>query len=216
MDEVLEQDHSMTNDDFKGSSTRSSKPSSNASRSRQDKRRRRRTNSENSTSSSRSSSSSSTHSTQSSTVEPQDSTTSTTKKCRSALAQEHLQTVVEKTKTGHYDVIDNFAFLTFETDDDWRRAFENLQQHDRYQKKNFSTKKTSSTSTKKLEHSDGQNSTLHRSISAPCKSEDGQRIHSTPNSAPAEETMIDKYVILIPSFFSSSFFFVFLFFFFFV
>ena len=190
MDEVLEQEHSMTNDDFKGSSSRSSKPSSQTSRSRQDKRRRRRTNSENSSSSSRSSSSSSSHSTQSSNVEQHDST-STTKKCRSALAQEHLQTIIEKTSTGHCDVIDNFAFLTFETDDDWRRALEHFHQQGQYQK-NFGSKKSSSSSTKKSEHSDGPTSTLHRSISAPCKGEDGQRIHSTPNSAPAEETMTDK------------------------
>ena len=201
--EILDADHSMTNDDFKPSSsstksTRSSKPSSNGSRSRQHKRRRRPTNSEHSSSSSRSSSSSSSHSSVSS-MKNSSSIDHDSKKTRSLLAQERLQTIIEKTKTGHYDVIDNFAFLTFETDDEWRVAFEHFHQQEQYQK-SFTTKKSSLTSTRKNghldEHSDGLNAHLHRSISAPCKGEDGQRLsHSTPHSAPIDDTMTDKYVV---------------------
>ena len=138
MEEPLEQEHSMTNDDLKPSSSSTTTKSSRSTKqttttngtTRRHKRRRQtnstRSSSDHSTSSSRSSSSSS-HSSHSS-IKNLNSNEQDNKKTRSCLAQEQLQIIIDKTKTGKYDILDSFAFLSFETDDDWRIAFEHFNQ----------------------------------------------------------------------------------------
>jgi hypothetical protein len=220
MEEPLEQEHSMTNDDLKPSSSSSTTIKSSRSTkqtttttagaaangtTRRHKRRRQtnstRSSSEHSTSSSRSSSPSS-HSSHSS-IKNFISNDQENKKTRSCLAQEHLQTIIDKSKTGKYDILDSFAFLSFETDDDWRVAFEHFNQQQL--QRNYTTKKSSLLSGKKngnlTEHTDGH--LLNRSISvSSCKVEDGHRTHHTPMSAPVEDTSIDKYVVQIEVFLS--------------
>jgi len=202
MEEPLEQEHSMTNDDLKPSSSstttkssRSIKQTTNGT-TRRHKRRRQtnstRSSSDHSTSSSRSSSSSS-HSSHLS-IKNLNSNEQDSKKTRSCLAQEQLQIIVDKTKTGKYDILDSFAFLSFETDDDWRIAFEHFNQQQLQQ--SYATKKSYSLSGKKngnlTDHIDGHS--LHRSISVPCKIEDGHRLHHISTSAPMDDTSIEKYV----------------------
>ena len=204
----MEQDRSMTNDDLKPSSsstaTRSSRSSKQTTLSttngatRRHKRGRRQTNStrsssDHSSSSSRSSSSPSSGRSSHSSIKNLPLNEQEWKKTRSVLAQEHLQTIVDKTKTGQFDVVDGFAFLSFETDDDWRIAFEHFHQQ-QLQQRNLS-KRSALLAGKKngsslAEHADGHS--LHRSISVPCKTEDGQRAHGTPTSAPVDETSMDK------------------------
>lgn len=200
MEEPLEQERSITNDDLKPSSSssttttttksvRSSKPTSNGN-TRRDKRRRptnsARSSSDHSSSSSRSSSSSSSHSSHHS-IKHCPPSEQESKKSRSILAQEQLQTIVEKTKTGHCDMVDGFAFLSFESDDDWRIAFEHF--HQQQLRNTLTNKKSSYSSGKKNGHatelSDGHS--LHRSISVPCKIEDAHRTHHAPGSAPVED-----------------------------
>ena len=204
MEEPLEQEHSMNNDDLKPSSSstttnksssRSSKPTTSNGTTRRHKRRRQanstRSSSEHSSSSSRSSSSSSRHSSPSS-EKQLPSNDDESKKSRSCLAQEQLQLIVDKTKTGKYDILDGFAFLSFETDEDWRISFEHFQQ----QQQTLANKKAFALATKKngnlSEHLDGHS--LHRSISVPCKIEDGSRIPHLPSSAPVDDTSTDRYV----------------------
>lgn len=201
MEEPLEQEHSMTNDDLKPSSSstttkssRSTKQTTNGT-TRRHKRRRQanstRSSSDHSTSSSRSSSVSS-HSSRSS-LKNLNTNNQDSKKSRSCLAQEQLQIIVDKTKTGKYDILDSFAFLSFENDEDWRIAFEHFNQQQA-----LTAKKTYSLCGKKngnlTEPIDG--SSLHRSISVPCRIEDGHRIHHIPTSAPVDDTSIEKYVDL--------------------
>ena len=207
MEEPLEQDRSITNDDLKPSSSSTATKSSRSSKqttlsttngaTRRHKRGRRQTNStrsssDHSSSSSRSSSTSSGQSSHSS-IKNLPLNEQEWKKTRSVLAQEHLQTIVDKTKTGQFDILDGFAFISFETDDDWRIAFEHFHQQ-QLQQRNLS-KRSALLAGKKngsslAEHADGHS--LHRSISVPCKIEDGQRTHGTPTSAPADETSMDK------------------------
>lgn len=199
MEEPLEQEHSINNDDLKPSSSstttnksssRSSKPTTSNGTTRRHKRRRKtnsiRSSSDHSSSSSRSSSTSSSHSSHSSNNDQE------SKKTRSCLAQEQLQSIVEKTKTGKFDILDGFAFLSFETDDDWRISFEYFQQ----QQRTLANKKSFALSNKKngnlAEHLDGHS--LHRSISVPCKIEDASRISHMPSSAPVDDTSTDRYV----------------------
>ena len=201
MEEPLEQEHSMTNDELKPSSSstttkssRSTKPTTTNGSTRRHKRRRQtnstRSSSDHSTSSSRSSSSSS-HTSQSS-IKNLPSNDQESKKSRSCLAQEQLQTIVDKTKSGKYEILDGFAFLAFETDDDWRIAFEHF--HQQQLQQSYTSKKSYSLSGKRNgnlpEHIDG--SSLHRSISVPCKIEDGQRINHMPSSVPVDDTSLDK------------------------
>ena len=205
MEDPLEQEHSMTNDEFKPSSSstttkssRSIKQTTNGT-TRRHKRRRptnsTRSSSTHSTSSSRSSSSSSNHSSHSS-IKNLPTNECESKKTRSCLAQEQLQTIIEKTQTGKYEIMDSFAFLTFENDDDWRVAFEHFKQQQLQQA--FTNKKSYSLSGKKngnsQDHLDGHS--LNRSISVPCKMEDGHRINHLPSSAPVDDTSIEKYVEL--------------------
>ena len=201
MEEPLEQERSMTSDDLKPTSsstitksTRSNKQTSNGTKSRH--KRRRPTNSarsfsDHSTSSSRSSSSTSSHSSRSSVKQPLP-TDQQTKKTRSVLAQEHLQTVIDKTKTGQYDVIDGFAFLSFEIDEDWHIAYDHF--HQQHMQKTLTNRKSSHLTTRKNGHSTDQNEThsLHRSISVPCKVEDGQRNHSMSNAILDGETTTER------------------------
>ena len=203
MEEPLEQEHSMTNDDLKPSSSSTTTKSSRSTKTttvatngstRRHKRRRQtnstRSSSDHSSSSSRSSSSSS-HSSHLS-LKNLPSNDQESKTSRSCLAQEQLQIIVDKTKTGKYDILDSFAFLSFETDDDWRIAFEHF--HQQQLQQSFANKKSYSLSGKKngnlSEHIDGHS--LHRSISVPCKIEDGHRIHHLPSSAPVDDTSIEK------------------------
>lgn len=204
MEEPLEHEHSMNNDDLKPSSSstttnksssRSSKPTTSNGTTRRHKRRRKanstRSSSEHSSSSSRSSSSSN-HSSHSSDKAVPSNFDQESKKTRSCLAQEQLQLIVDKTKTGKYDILDGFAFLSFETDEDWRISFEHFQQ----QQQTLANKKAYALSTKKngnlSEHLDGHS--LHRSISVPCKIEDPSRIPHMPSSAPVDDTSTDRYV----------------------
>lgn len=204
MEEPLEQEHSMNNDDLKPSSssttTNKSSRSTKATTSttngttRRHKRRRKtnstRSSSDHSSSSSRSSSSSSRSS--HSSVKNLPLNDQESKKSRSCLAQEQLQLIVDKTKTGKFDILDGFAFLSFETDEDWRISFE----HFRQQQQTLANKKSLSLSSKKngnlSEHLDGHS--LHRSISVPCKIEDGHRLSHIPSSAPIDDTSADRYV----------------------
>lgn len=192
MEEPLEHEHSMTNDDLKPSSSstttksssRSVKQTTNGTTRRHKRRRRRQTNStrsssEHSTSSSRSSSASSisNHSSQSSMKTHQTNETET-KKTRSCLAQEQLQTIIDKTKTGKYEILDSFSFLTFENEDDWKIAFEHFKQQQLQQ--SYTTKKSYSLMGKKNgsiqdHHIDVH--TLNRSISMPCKIEESNRVN---------------------------------------
>ncbi|UJR26203.1 hypothetical protein I4U23_007546 [Adineta vaga] len=204
MEEPLEQEHSISNDDLKPSS--SSSTTTKASRltkqtttngtTRRHKRRRQtnstRSSSDHSSSSSRSSSSSS-HSSHSSSKNL-NSNDQESKKTRSCLAQEQLQIIVDKTKTGKYDILDSFAFLSFETDEDWRIAFEHFKQQQQLQEA-YTRKKSFSLVGKKngngTDHLDEH--TLHRSISVPCKIEDGHRHSSHPISAPADDTTSENH-----------------------
>jgi hypothetical protein len=204
MEEPLEQEHSMTNDDLKPSSStttttkssRITKQTTTNGTTRRHKRRRQtnstRSSSDHSTSSSRSSSSSS-HSSHSS-IKNFISNEPENQKSRSCLAQEQLQIIVDKTKTGKYDILDSFAFISFETDDDWRIAFEHFKQQQL--KQTLATKKSYSLSGKKngniTDLLDGHS--LHRSISVPCKIDDGHRMHHIPTSAPVDDTSLEKYV----------------------
>jgi hypothetical protein len=205
MEELLEQERSMTSDDIKPSSSstttksnRSNKQTSNGTKTRRHKRRRptnsARSSSDHSSSSSRSSSTSSSHSSSHSSIKPCLLNEQELKKTRSILAQEHLQTIIEKTSTGHYDILDSFAFLSFETDDDWRIAFEHFRQQKTH--KALTTKKSLHSSGRKnghsIEHSDGHS--LSRPVSVPCKIEDAQRIPSVPISAAVDDVLADTYV----------------------
>ena len=201
MEEPLEQEHSMTNDDLKPSSSstttkssRSTKPPTTTNGTTRRHKRRRQTNStrsssDHSSSSSRSSSSSSHSSLKNLPSNDQDSKTS-----RSCLAQEQLQLIIDKTKSGKYDVLDGFAFLSFETDEDWRVAFEHF--HQQQLQQSYAQKKSFSLAGKKngtlSDHLDSHS--LHRSISVPCKIEDGHRLHHhhLPLSAPVDDTSIEK------------------------
>jgi hypothetical protein len=197
MEEPLEQEHSMTNDDLKPSSSTTKSSRSTKPTTHRQKRRRQtnstRSSSDHSTSSSRSSSPSSNHSSHSS-IKNFNSIDQEPKKSRSCLAQEQLQIIVEKTKTGKFDILDSFAFLSFETDDDWRIAMEHFNQQ-----KPYTPKKSYSLSGKKngtiTDHLDAHS--LHRSISVPCKIEDGHRIQYMPSSVPVDDTSIEKYVEIL-------------------
>jgi len=201
MEEPLDQEHSITNDDLKPSSSTTTKSSrltkqttttTNGS-TRRHKRRRQtnstRSSSDHSTLSSRSSSSSS-HSSHSS-IKNFNSNDQEMKQTRSCLAKEQLQIIVDKTKTGKYDILDSFAFLSFETDDDWRIAFEHFKQQQIQQA--YTRKKSYSLSGKKNGNVMDEH-LLHRSISVPCKIEDGHEISNNPTSAPVDDTSIEKYV----------------------
>lgn len=200
MEEPLEQERSMTSDELKPSSsstasksTKSNKQTSNGKKSRHKRRRpahSARSSSDHSTSSSRSSSTSSTHSSHSS-VKPCPSIEQQPKKTRSVLAQEYLQTIVDKTKTGHIDIIDSFSFLSFDIDDDWQIAYDHFKQQQN--QKTLTNKKPSHLSSRKngsvLDHHDA--STLHRSVSTTCKVDDGQRKQTIPTSVAVEDTKVD-------------------------
>ena len=206
MEEPLEQEHSISNDDFKPSSSSTTVKASRLTKqttangtARRHKRRRQpnstRSSSDHSSSSSRSSSSSS-HSSQLSNKNV-NTNEHETKKTRSCLAQEQLQQVVAKTKTGKYDILDSFAFLTFDTDEDWRIACDHFKQQQLQQA--FANKKSFSLIGKKngngTDHLDEHG--LHRSISVPCKIEDTHRTSSHPTSVPADENSSEKYVDFI-------------------
>lgn len=209
MEEPLEQEHTVTNDDLKPSSStttttttttkssRSAKQTTSTNGTTRRHKRRRQTNSTrsssvHSTSSSRSSSSSSIHSSHSS-IKHLNSNEQETQKTRSALAQEQLETIINKTKTGKYDILDSFAFLSFEIDEDWRIAFEHFSQQQL--QRSYTAKKSYSLSGKKNgnvnDHTDGHS--LHRSISLSCKPEDTHRISSIPISASVDDSSTDKY-----------------------
>ena len=205
MEEPLEHEHSMTNDDLKPSSSSTTTKSSsrsikqtttNGTTRRHKRRRRRQTNStrsssEHSTSSSRSSSASSSvsnHSSQSSTKIQQTNETEP-KKTRSCIAQEQLQTIIDKTKTGKYEILDSFSFLTFESEDDWKIAFEHLKQQQLQQA--YTTKKSYSLTGKKngsiQDHIDLH--ALNRSISMPCKIEESNRVNHS-STTPVDEPSV--------------------------
>lgn len=208
MEDPLEQEHSIANDDLKPSSSSTATATSKSSRStkqtttngttRRHKRRRQtnstRSSSDHSTSSSRSSSTSS-HSSHSS-IKNSNSVEPETQKTRSCLAQEQLHTIINKTKTGKFDILDSFSFLTFEADEDWRIAYEHFNQLQL--QRTYTNKKSLSLSNKKnghlTEHSDGNS--LQRSISVPCKIEDGHRTSNNSMSNATDDTTIEKYVDL--------------------
>ena len=201
MEEPLEQEHSITNDDLKPSSSSTTTKSSRSTNqttngtTRCHKRRHQtnsiRSSSGHSLSSNRSSSSSSNRSAHSS-IKNFNSNEQEVEKSRSYLAQEQIKIIVNKTKTGKYDILDSFAFLSFETEDDWRTAFEHFDQ--RQIQKAYTTKKSHSLSGKKngssTEHLDGQS--FHRSVSVPCKIEDAHRISAIPTTIPMDDTSIEK------------------------
>ncbi|CAF1091313.1 unnamed protein product [Rotaria sordida] len=204
MEEPLEQEHSITNDDLKPSSSttttkssRSTKPTTTNGTIRRHKRRRQtnstRSSSDHSTSSSRSSSSSSASHSSHLSIKNSNLNEQEIQKTRSYLAQEQLQTIINKTKTGKYDVLDSFAFLSFETDDDWRIALEHFNQQ--HLQRTYTTKKSYSLSGKKngnnTDHIDVHS--LQRSTSVPCKIEDGQSISNNSTSNPIEEISIENH-----------------------
>ncbi|CAF1025926.1 unnamed protein product [Didymodactylos carnosus] len=49
-------------------------------------------------------------------------------KSRRSIAEKHIKTITSKTKTGKHDLIDGFAFLSFENNDDLLLAYEQHQQ----------------------------------------------------------------------------------------
>ncbi|CAF4192812.1 unnamed protein product [Rotaria magnacalcarata] len=212
MEEPLEQEHSITNDDLKPStssstttnkSSRSTKQITTNGATRRHKRRRptnsARSSSDHSTSSSRSSSTSS-HTSQSS-IKISNTNEQEIQKTRSCLAQEQLQTIIDKTKTGKYDILDSFAFLSFETDDDWRIAFEHFNQQQL--QRTYTNKKAHSLSGKKnghiIDHSDSY--PMHRSTSVSCKIDDEHRTSTNSTSNPPDDVSIEKYVDLIKEFY---------------
>ncbi|CAF0751890.1 unnamed protein product [Didymodactylos carnosus] len=93
-------------------------------------------------------------------------------KSRRSIAEEHIKTITSKTNTGKHDIIDGFAFLSFENNDDLLLAYEQHRQllftHNKHKINERNRITIGRKSSRKTEHSMMMMDELNRSMSMPC------------------------------------------------